>query len=58
MDKDNQAQLEQLRPAGVKTPIQLFLDDREVPDPYYGGDDGFAVMMDLIESGVRKLMER
>jgi protein-tyrosine phosphatase len=58
MDKDNQAQLEQLRPAGVKTPIRLFLDDREVPDPYYGGDDGFAVMMDLIESGVRKLMER
>lgn len=56
MDRDNQAQLEALRPVGVATPIRLFLGDQEVPDPYYGGDDGFVVMMDLIEAGVRTLL--
>jgi len=56
MDRDNQVQLEALRPVGVATPIRLFLGDREVPDPYYGGDDGFVVMMDLIEAGVRTLL--
>ena len=56
MDRDNQAQLEALRPVGVATPIRLVLGDREVPDPYYGGDDGFVVMMDLIEAGVRTLL--
>lgn len=56
MDRDNQAQLEALRPVGVTTPIRLFLGDQEVPDPYYGGQDGFVVMMDLIESGVRTLL--
>ena len=56
MDRDNQSQLEALRPVGVATPIRLFLGDREVPDPYYGGDDGFIVMMNLIESGVRSIL--
>lgn len=58
MDRDNQQQLESLRPASVTTPIRLFLGDREVPDPYYGGDDGFVVMMDMIEAGVRTLISR
>lgn len=56
MDRDNQSQLESLRPVGAVTPIRMFLGDREVPDPYYGGADGFVVMMDLIESGVRALI--
>lgn len=30
---------------------------REVPDPYYGGDDGFAHMYDLIESAVDPLID-
>jgi protein-tyrosine-phosphatase len=37
-------------------PIRLFLDDREVPDPYYGGDDGFEAMMAQVEEGVRALL--
>ncbi|MBM4239542.1 MAG: low molecular weight phosphotyrosine protein phosphatase, partial [Gammaproteobacteria bacterium] len=32
------------------------LDDREVPDPYYGEADGFASMMSQIEQGVRRLL--
>mgnify|MGYP006275219761 CR=1 FL=1 len=56
MDRDNQAQLEARRPAGNAVPIRLFLGDREVPDPYYGGDEGFVAMMLQVEEGVRALL--
>jgi len=56
MDRENLAQLEARRPAGNTTPIRLFLGDVEVPDPYYGGEDGFATMMDLIEQGAARLI--
>ena len=56
MDRDNLVQLEARRPVGNVTPIRLFLGDAEVPDPYYGGTDGFASMMDQIESGARRLI--
>ena len=58
MDRDNLAQLEARRPAGNTTPIRLFLGEDAVPDPYYGGEDGFAVMMDLIERCAAKLIAR
>jgi protein-tyrosine phosphatase len=58
MDRDNVAQLEALRPAGATVPIQLFLGTDEVPDPYYGGVDGFVTMMRLIEAGARKLLSQ
>lgn len=56
MDRDNLAQLEARRPAGNSTPMRLFLGDADVPDPYYGAEDGFASMMDQIEAGVRRLL--
>lgn len=58
MDRDNLAQLQTRCPAGVNTPIALFLGDREVPDPYYGESDGFTLMMEQIEAGVRALLAR
>jgi protein-tyrosine phosphatase len=30
----------------------------EVPDPYYGGDDGFEFVLDLVEDGCRGLLDR
>jgi len=54
MDRQNLADLEQIRPDDGTRP-RLFLDyapaqsEREVPDPYYGGDDGFARVLYLIE---------
>jgi protein-tyrosine phosphatase len=56
MDRDNLAELEARRPPGNRVRIELFLGDADVPDPYYGGDDGFQAMMDQIESGVRRLL--
>jgi protein-tyrosine phosphatase len=56
MDRDNLAQLESRRPHGNTVRIELFLGDREVPDPYFGEADGFDVMMDQIEAGARRLL--
>ncbi|HEX6694579.1 MAG TPA: low molecular weight protein-tyrosine-phosphatase [Longimicrobiales bacterium] len=32
-------------------------DGQEVPDPYYGGADGFAVVHDMVERACRGLLE-
>lgn len=32
-------------------------DCREVPDPYYGGSQGFEFVLDLLEDGVEGLLE-
>ena len=58
MDRENLAQLQQRKPADSAARLVLFLDDAEVPDPYYGGDDGFALMMGQIEAGARTLLTR
>lgn len=62
MDADNLNLIEEMRPAGVQTPVQLLLDHApgrrgmEVPDPYYTGD--FEEALDLIEAGVRGLLHK
>lgn len=56
MDKDNVEQLLQRRPPGVAARVELFLGDREVPDPYFGAEEGFDLMMDQIEAGARRLL--
>jgi protein-tyrosine phosphatase len=30
--------------------IRLFVAERDVPDPYYGGPDGFEQVLDLVEA--------
>ncbi len=32
-------------------------DEREVPDPYYGGADGFERVLDIVEDGCKHLLE-
>ena len=64
MDDDNFEYVELLA-AGRKprARIRLFCefvtdsDAREVPDPYYGGTDGFDNVMDLLEDGCANLLE-
>ena len=43
--------------------VRLFLADtlgrrEDVPDPYYGGEAGFEMMMDLLEAGCAVLIDR
>jgi protein-tyrosine phosphatase len=56
MDRDNLRALEARRPVGNTSRIELFLGDREVPDPYFGEADGFDLMMNQIEAGARRLL--
>lgn len=64
MDAQNLADLEAIRPADSRAQLVLFLDlidqpsGREVPDPYYGGDEGFEQVLDLCETASRALLQR
>lgn len=57
MDNDNHAALEALRPSHAEGRLRLFRDfdpqaegdDRDVPDPFYGGDDGFRRVLATVE---------
>lgn len=65
MDRGHLRQLRRAAQAagGESARIRLFLDfaagagaGREIPDPYYGGDDGFEIMLDLIEDGAQGVL--
>ena len=61
MDESNLGHLRTLRPHTAKGELDLFLRRYgaaldEVPDPYYGGADGFEQVLDLIEAACRELV--
>lgn len=62
MDRENLADLQRLHPtprANVCL-FSKFLDQSwptDVPDPYYGGDDGFEYVLDMMQAGCTKLIE-
>ncbi len=50
MDASNLSDLRDLRPNDSQANLSLFLPDgSDVPDPYYGGPEGFSRVVDLIE---------
>ena len=61
MDEDNLEEMRTLAPAKSRDRARLFLDYapqlnlRAVPDPYYGGPEGFETVLDLAEHGCRSL---
>ena len=63
MDNTNLADLQAMQPADVNVTLGRFLDYstaasvKEVPDPYYGGEDGFDRVLDLIEGGADGLLD-
>lgn len=62
MDRDNLDNLRRMCPARHAEKVRLFLefsdafDEREVPDPYYGGAQGFEHVLDLVEDAARGLI--
>lgn len=61
MDQSNLRNLQALRPAGARAELDLYLRRfdlalDEVPDPYYGGEDGFEQVLDLIEQACDALL--
>jgi len=63
MDRANLAILQNITPHGSDTRARLFLEyarhynEREVPDPYYGGADGFERVLDMVEDAAQGLLE-
>ncbi len=63
MDQLNQAMLMDLVPTGSPDQIRLFLEfapqlnQTDVPDPYYGGSNGFEHVLDLAEEASIGLIE-
>ena len=58
MDERNLADLEDVRPANASATLNLFLARGGVPDPYYGGDDGFEHVLDLITDRLETLFDQ
>lgn len=62
MDEDNLAILQRQCPETHRDRVRLFLDFaegvslREVPDPYYGGPQGFEEVLDLAENAAGGLL--
>ncbi len=55
MDKANYQDLLKIKPSNASAQLSLFLNEfgqmgyDEVPDPYYGGEQGFELVLDLLE---------
>jgi protein-tyrosine phosphatase len=62
MDGMNHAELLELAPQDAQHKVRYFLDfaphanTRDVPDPFYGGREGFDHALDLIEDAARGLL--
>lgn len=62
MDESNLSNLRALAPADYEGYLGLFLefseqsDHTEVPDPYYGGGQGFELVLDLVEDASEGLL--
>jgi protein-tyrosine phosphatase len=62
MDNANMAILYRMCPAQQRDRLGLFLGyaqkhkEREVPDPYYGGEHGFERVLDMVEDGAEGLL--
>lgn len=62
MDRDNYEVLRELCHPDYKTRLRLFLEfapqlgEHDVPDPYYGGSQGFERVLDLIEAASAGLL--
>lgn len=62
MDRGHHDILSRLCPKGREQRLALFMDFapdwgiKDVPDPYYGGSDGFERVLDMIEDGARGVL--
>lgn len=64
MDNENLANLRRICPPELLHKVSLFLEhgansgENEVPDPYYGGAQGFEHVLDVVEGAARGLLQK
>ena len=62
MDRENYGNLLDQCPSHFESKLQLFLEfadhlqEMEVPDPYYGGSQGFERVLDMVEEASKGLL--
>jgi protein-tyrosine phosphatase len=56
VDDENLRRLSRLAPPGASGRVRKLASD-DVPDPYYGGADGFEHVLDLLEKDCRALLD-
>ncbi len=67
MDGNNLADLEAMQPVNSKANTELFLtwpnftdghdSYTEVPDPYYSGEEGFELVLNLVETASKNILD-
>jgi len=63
MDQDNVSELREICPSEYQARIRLLMEfavdsgSQYVPDPYYGGGNGFEKVLDLVEIASRGLID-
>ena len=56
MDRGHLRILQRLCPPQHAGKVRLLLQEADVPDPYYGGPEGFEQVLDLVEAACRSLL--
>lgn len=63
MDRVNRDDLRAIAPEGTEGKIRMLREfgdggELDVPDPYYGGEDGFGEVLDMVERCCENLLEQ
>lgn len=65
MDDSNLEDINQIRPHNASAKVEMLLDyqddpkrDKNVPDPYWSGLEGFDLVLDLIEESCRNFLNK
>jgi protein-tyrosine phosphatase len=64
MDRSHLRILRSMQPPGSKAKVGLFLEasgkwkGEDVPDPYYGGGEGFERVLDMVEEAAQRWLDR
>jgi protein-tyrosine phosphatase len=56
VDEENLQRLRRLAPPGSTAQLRL-IGAEDVPDPYYGGAEGFELVLDMLEKDCRALLD-
>jgi protein-tyrosine phosphatase len=64
MDRGHLRIMKKMSPPGARARIGMFLDasarwkGQDVPDPYYGGPEGFDLVLDMVEEAAERWLDR